>query len=288
SLSLTVDMKNVYNFSINLGVKLRVDEQEVINWQNRVYDALMKAYDDMVEQYETEQQELEAEAKEEAEDVEPSSSNPEFNRTVEQRELQRIAIEMLTKPLGVRMGEDFYFPDQCKIPKVEQTRWWEVYSSHVKFFEQAFDWSLIAYLFYPYYWADECDWVDLLQTKDASDPIFEAFLQSGMARVVVPVRRGFEEAVDYYMETGDIWNGGGLVLDTDDDLYLSIDEELLEVEGFVANEWQTRVPTTLTIVQGRSVFLEDEGLPCCGDLEESGVDTLLRPSTAMLGSGVKE
>jgi len=145
----------------------------------------------------------------------------------------------------------------------------------------------MAYLFYPYYWADKCDWIKLFQIKDAADPIFEAFLQSGMARAVIPVRKGFEEAVDYYMETGDIWNGGGLVLDTDDDLYLSIDEELLEIEGFVDDEWQTRVPTTLTIVQGRSVFLEDEGLPCCNKLEEAEVDTLLRPSTAILGESVK-
>jgi hypothetical protein len=282
SLSLSVEMKNCYNFVINLVVKIRLDEEEEENWQNSVYDTIMKAYDVMMEEYKKELNESKKEAEEK--EKQPSGGSPDFNRTLEQREIQRIAIEMLTQPFGVKQGNDFYYAAKCKTPQVEQTRKWEVYSSHVKFFEQAFDWQLMSYLFYPYYWANKCDWADLLQTRDAKDSIFEAFLQSGIARAVIPVRRGFEDAVDYYMETGDIWNGGGLVLDTDDDLYLSIDEELHEIEGFVGKEWQTRVPTSLTIVQGSSVFLEDEGLPCCNKLEESGADTLLRPSTAILGS----
>jgi hypothetical protein len=43
------------------------------------------------------------------------------------------------------------------------------------------------------------------------------------------------------------------------------------------------VPTTLTIVQGTSVYLEDEGLPCCEDFEADDLDTGFRPSTALLG-----
>ncbi len=107
-----------------------------------------------------------------------------------------------------------------------------------------------------------------------------------MARVVAPVRPGFEDAVLYYMETGDIWNGGDLVLETDDDLYLSIAEELQEIEGFVEEEWQSRVPTELTIVQGDSVFLKEEGLPCCEHIENSESTTNLIGSTNVL-SGIK-
>jgi len=200
------------------------------------------------------------------------------------RELQRIAIELLTKPFGINMGEDFYSIHKCKVYEVKQNANWEKYAAYVKFFEQAIDWKLMAYLFYPYYWADKCDWAELVQTKDENDPIFESFLQSGMARMTIPVRRGFENAVDYYMETGDIWNGGGLVVDTDDQLYLSIEDELKEIEGFVEDEWETRVPTALTIVQGKSVYLDDEGLPCCEHLTEEGIDTQLLASEALLGT----
>ena len=160
---------------------------------------------------------------------------------------------------------------------------WEKYSSHVKFFEQAFEWDVMAYLFYPYYWAGRCQWSDLLKAEHAIDHIFEGFLQSGMARMVVPVRRGFERAVNFYFETGEIWNGGDLVLDTDDDLYLSIDEELEEPNGFVEEEWQTRVPTTLTLIQGDSAFLQGEGLPCCPDINADGKKTGIVNSKALLG-----
>jgi hypothetical protein len=291
SISMTVEIKNVYNFSITLRVSLVRDPQAMENWRNSVYDTIMRAYEDQVAAYEAALAELEekaAEAAEEAAEEGEAASNPDFNRTIEQRELQRIAIEMLTKPFGIKMGGDYYYSTKCEVPQVEQSAAWRKYSSHVKWFEQCMDWSLMAYLFYPYYWADKCSWATLLQTKDADDQIFEAFLQSGMARVVIPVRRGFEEAVDYYLGTGDIWNGGGLILETDDDLYLSIDEELKEPEGFVGREWQTRVPTSLTIVQGNSVYLEDEGLPCCAAITEQQIDTKLRGSDAILGEAEKK
>ncbi len=282
SLSASVNCKNVYDFSVNLTVKLKLDDSETAAWQNSVYDALMQAYDDQLAAYEEAVEEEEAAVAAEEEDQEDSNSS-DFNRTVEQRELQRIAIEMMVKPFSRTQGKDFYYTGSCDVPQVKQTLAWEAYSSQVKFFEQAFDWSLMAYIFYPYYWAGKCSWIELLQTKDADDPIFQSFLQSGMARVVIPVRPGFEEAMDYYMETGDIWNGGGLVMDTDDDLYVSIDEELMEIEGFVDKEWETRVPTTLTIIQGSSVYLEDEGLPCCHEVESGEEDTLLRGSDVILG-----
>lgn len=192
---------------------------------------------------------------------------------------------MLTQPYQLPMGKNYYAGIHCKngseIPAVKQTKGLETYSSHVKFFEQAFDWSLMSYLFYPYYWAEKCKWIELFQSQDGSDPLFQAFLQSGMARVVVPVRLGFEDAVTYYMETSDIWNGGGLVLDTEDDLYLSIAEEMQEVEGVVEEEWQTTVPTTLTIVQDESVVLNEGGLPCCATAD--GVSSNLEPSSLVIG-----
>ena len=65
------------------------------------------------------------------------------------------------------------------------------------------------------------------------------------------------------METGDIWNGGDLVLDNEDDLYISIAEEMQVIEGEVEDEWETRVPTSLTMIQKDTVGLNETGLPCC-------------------------
>jgi hypothetical protein len=134
-----------------------------------------------------------------------------------------------------------------------------------KFFEQAIDWQIMSYLFYAYYWADKCDWAGLMQSE-SDDLVFQAFLQSGMARVVVPIRQQFTAAFAYYLETGEIWLGNELVAGTESDLYLSIAEEMQTVEGVVEDEWETRVPTSLSIVQGKSAFLEEEGLPCCHEV----------------------
>ncbi|KAA2217196.1 hypothetical protein [Maribacter flavus] len=287
-LSQTIDVKITGNrtlsFNVSVVLTAEISEETYLDWQTGVYNELLDAYEAELSEYNAVKEE---EAAKEQESLESAGSrNPKENRAIEQRELKRVALEMLTEPFinnpdSFEMGQGFYTDDSCA-PSVNQTTTWEKYSSHVKFFEQAFDWKLMAYLFYPYYWADKCDWSDLLKIQDANDSIFQGFLQSGMARMVVPVREGFHNAVNLYFETGKIWNGGDMVLDTDDDLYLSIDQEIAEPESEVEEQWETRIPTTLTIIQGDSVFLEDEGLPCCNKLEGE-VDTLLRGSKNLLG-----
>lgn len=285
-VTISGDRTLSYDISITLNCEIL---PEVYNaWQVENYNKIMDAYETKLKEYEAKIAEQEQNITTSENEL-TSSSNTSFNRTIEQREIQRLAIEMITRPFNIEMGnEDLYSEGSCGVcettcpPYINQTESWEEYASHVKFFEQAFDWKAMSYLFYPYYWAERCDWAELIQIENSADPIFEAFLQSGMCRVVVPARQGFGRAVSYYLETGDIWNGGDLVMDRADDLYLSIDEELSSEEGFVDQEWETRVPTTLTIIQGDSVFLEDEGLPCCDKLNET--DTLLRGSANVLGT----
>jgi hypothetical protein len=89
--------------------------------------------------------------------------------------------------------------------------------------------------------------------------------------------------VIFYMETGKIWNGIGLALDTDDELYLSIVDEMAQPVGTPeGEEWETIVPSTLTIVQARSAILNEEGLPCC-ETDQDVLDALnIEPSTNIL------
>ncbi len=287
TVKLKLDMKNVHDFNVTGEVTFEVSDAEYIAWQERCYSALRDAYQRQWDNYERELAAWEAaQAQEEAASNEEEEihygASPSQNRLTEQQELKRIAIDMLTRPFGIDFGVDFMKPGPCKVPIVEQTKEWEVYSSHVKFFEQAFLWPTMAYLFYPYYWGERCDWEEKMLLDVPSDPLFVKFLQSGMARVVVPVRRGFEDAVTYFLDTGEIWNGGDLVLDTDDDLYLSVADELQEIKGMVEDEWPTRLPTTLTIVQGDSVYLRDEGLPCCERIGDNDVQTLLEGSQNIL------
>lgn len=96
-----------------------------------------------------------------------------------------------------------------------------------------------------------------------------------MAKVVVPIKHGYEGAVAFYMETGDVWTGSRMVIHTDDETYLSLVDEMNAVEGFVEAEWQTTVPTTLTIIQRDSVQLAVGGLPCCESDTELPIEQLL-------------
>ena len=165
---------------------------------------------------------------------------------------------------------------------VVRTSKFQKHAETVKFFEQAFDWEIMAYTFYPYFYGAEGSWDANFEYNEGSDPVFQAFLQSGMARSVVPVRPGFEEAVNWYMKTGEIWNGQGMVTDIDDDLYVSVAEEMQTIEGEVEGTWETRVPTALTVLQADSVVLNEGGLPCNPDCEGQG---LFDVSTYKIGQG---
>jgi hypothetical protein len=135
--------------------------------------------------------------------------------------------------------------------------------------EQAFEWDIMSYNLYPYYWGNRQDWSSLYQFDESNDPLFRNFMQSGMARVIVTVRPGFEEAVRYYMQTGQIWSGGEVPV-IEDELYLSIVDELRQPEGEkLGKAWPTRVPTALTILQAQSIGLNvTKALPSIDDLSD--------------------
>ena len=125
----------------------------------------------------------------------------------------------------------------------------EVEGDYIRFFEQAFEWQNLTYVFYPYFWGRKSKWAARVNYTDA-DPLFEAFLKAGAARVVVPVRPGFETALDHYMSTGETWNGGELPAIGSDD-YVPILVEISEQLGAPGNEvaqgepWEVVIPTSL-------------------------------------------
>ncbi len=123
----------------------------------------------------------------------------------------------------------------------------------IRFLEEAFEWDQMQYVFYPYYWMDKDEWFSLALLED-SDPLFAQFLRSGAARVVVPVRPAFNDAVLYYLQYGQAWDGAG-VPSVHDPLYLPIATELAQLdqqpqqEVLVGEPWQMRLPTTLVMLR---------------------------------------
>ena len=120
----------------------------------------------------------------------------------------------------------------------------------IRFMEEGFEWDQMQYIFYPYYWNQKDEWFKLALIEDP-DYLFNLFLRAGAARVVVPVRPGFEEAFIYYLQSGQPWNGGS-VPQVYDPLYLSIATEIAEADAqpvsevLVGQTWTLNIPTTLT------------------------------------------
>lgn len=266
-LPIVISGRQLYTFGLSIAVTCHLKPSVFSTWQSNAYNQLQAAYKDLLAQSQSNGPGSSNQGAEpEGEDSPFFTSYPEFNRIIEQRELKRACIELITKPFcrkqGVSWLNELKACDNYEIPQINPTKKFDEYTSQVKFLEQAFDWSIMSYLFYPYYWADQCDWAELLQSQD-QDLIFQAFKQAGMARIVVPVQPEFNEAVMFYLATGTIWLGGDLVAETNDDLFLSITEEMDHLTPNVEEEWETRVPTNLAIVQKRSAALKEEGLPCC-------------------------
>jgi len=106
--------------------------------------------------------------------------------------------------------------------------------AYIAVFEQSFEWNNMVYLFYPYFWGKKDDWATVAQLRDI-DPLFTQFLQAGAARVKVPVRRGFEEAILSYLASGELPGTDGVLVNADDygpdDTQLSIIDELKSQQG---------------------------------------------------------
>ncbi|MGX9787194.1 hypothetical protein [Mycobacterium sp. MMS18-G62] len=174
--------------------------------------------------------------------------------TMERQELKKAFLNLLMS----EHFSDVYFPTPDPTafpPDPEYVKKWGAVTA---FFERAFEWEHLMYLYYPYFWGRRAKWGELILIQDL-DPAFEAFLTAGAARVVVPVRPGFENALAHYHETGDVWMGEEIP-DMFSEQYVSIVAEIKARNAEPGNEvcvaeWEVRLPTTLVMAR------EDNELP---------------------------
>jgi hypothetical protein len=176
--------------------------------------------------------------------------DPASNVSIVKNELKRSVMALLTD----RMYESFNAIDPSTDPP-DQPNTWEVpfEGPTIRFFEQAFEWDQILYVFYPYFWARHRKWADYLKADDP-DSQFADFLRAGWARVTLPVRPWFEVAVAHYLETGEVWDGG-TIPPINSPLYVSILTEIEErlqkpgEEQPQGTPWEVRLPTQLVRVR---------------------------------------
>jgi hypothetical protein len=123
------------------------------------------------------------------------------------------------------------------------------FSAYIRFFEQAVEWDHLAYAFFPYFWGAQSSWVSKLLSAEG-DAQFASFLNSGAARVVLPIRRNYEAAFERFLNTGTTPTTAEL-LDVGSPLWVTLVDELRQqqaedgLETPVDEPWQFRIASDL-------------------------------------------
>jgi hypothetical protein len=245
----------VSDYAVIVEIVCQPTAATVMAWKLKTHSTILAAYNQRVRDY----NDAVAAAKMSQPTTGPlGSNNPDANRIVERTELKREAIQLLTQNdllsfVDIQEDNSSTTPNPTEPPQQLFPRPSYAVSirdgEYARFFEQAFEWEQMQYVFYPYYWARKSVWYDKA-TRTNDDPLFAEFLKAGQARVVIPVRPSMEPAVWYYLMTGQTWMGGDPPTVTDSD-YLSIAEEIKEDTGAPGDEvpygpsWEINVPTTL-------------------------------------------
>jgi hypothetical protein len=245
-LSVAVHVFEAWSFTLGIDVFCRLTAEGFAKWQQAVYDSIMEAYLQQKADYDSSRKATAIQ-----QGVPILGRNPLENRRLERDELKKLALMALTGSVAIeRDSMQATSEPFMDLDKVCDNGAW------VRFFENAFEWNNILYVFYPYFWGRHARWISAIHFTDP-DPDFAAFLKAGAARMQVPVRPGFEKAVAYFIQTGEIWEGNDPPL-IDDDLYVPLVDEISENLGKLddgvpypegAQPWEVRIPTSLVVVQ---------------------------------------
>lgn len=120
---------------------------------------------------------------------------------------------------------------------------------YIRFLEQAVEWDHMAYAFLPYFWGAQTSWVSKLVSAEP-DRGFADFLGSGAARVVLPVRPGYEKAFERFLLKGTVPTTAEM-LDVGGPLWASL-SDLLRMQAApegeetpVGEPWEFRLASDL-------------------------------------------
>jgi hypothetical protein len=252
-IPVSMDCYDVNAYFVNVVVSCKRTSEKYETWQIQTYEKIVAAYQALQAAYE---QKVTAQSSQDI--VAIHGQNPGINREIEKNELKKQCVELLldTWVFGsfdaMKQATPDDAPDMDIFDAIDEGK-------EIQFFEQAFEWENITYLFYPYFWGRRDQWVSKLTTYD-DDPLFTKFLQAGSARVVVPVHPAYNDTVMYFLEhNGEIWQGGDPPR-LDDPLFISLADELRDQTDDLQNAtpegdpWEVVLPTTLVYLQQDSTL----------------------------------
>ena len=201
-IPVSMVVKNFGSFTANIAVRCTLTAARLTEWQIATFNSIMTRYSRLKAEYDDQVAAAQVQSA-----VPLGSGNPLNNREIERNELRRQSIAMITGQnfdLFNAMGDS---GSMLAYPQVNDFAEARAEGNYVQFFEQALEWRHMTYLFYPYFWGRKATWVDAINQSE-DDPLFAQFLRAGAARVQVPVRPGFEPAIDFFLKNGKVWLGG--------------------------------------------------------------------------------
>jgi len=255
-IQVSVNSYDVLSYTLNVYAFVERTQECYQLWQIQCFEKIMTAYKAMQAEYEQKMA-----AQETLKSIGVQGQNPEINREVEKNELKKQCIKYLmdTAQFGTfdaMKDEANNSPDFDVFDALNEGK-------TIQFFEQAFEWENLTYLYYPYFWTGKDKWVEK-STLYGTDPLFTKFLQAGSSRVVIPVRPGYNDVVTFYIQSGVVWGEDGnppLIHGEEgsvNSLFMGIADELRNQTDDLANAvpegepWEVILPTTLVYLQQSS------------------------------------
>lgn len=230
------------SYALTIVIKCKRTNYAMQKWAHETYQKIRNAYEIRVADWENKVAGI---LQDVSEGIEIKGRNPKLNREIERDELKRQSIELLTEQrfelFDATRDEPMPYFDFHQARREGQ---------YIQFFENAFEWEQMMFSLYGYFWGRKSKWLERL-LADNTDPQHLDFLKAGAARVVLPVRPGYEAAVLHFLETGTTWNGRGAPPDVTSPNYVSIVQEFKEASGNFEEEievgepWDVIVPTSL-------------------------------------------
>lgn len=237
---------NVSAFAASIEITCQRTDEALRQWQIKLFGELLTAYNSLLAQFEGE-----LDRQRQQDQAQPYGRNPLADERIIRGELRKSALTLIrrdnfsgfdaVKEDPISNGP---YPDVAKADTIARS---------VLFFEQAFEWEQMTYRFYEYFWGRKQRWQKDLLLDDSNEE-FRSFLSAGSARLILPVRPGFEKLVAHYFETGVIANDDN-VPDVTSAEYLPILTEIREELKAPGEEkeygapWAVTVPTSLVILK---------------------------------------
>lgn len=219
TIPLVVMANNLNAYGFSMEIECERLEEVYIMWQLEVYEKIMASYYEKKAAYDSELERIKNQKLK-------YGRNPFLNREIERTELKRSAISILMCKHFTNFNAMKEKVEPCGFPHFDFKQS-EEEGKIIQFFEQAFDWHLMTYLFYTDQWARLCKWPEMIDIN-SGDPLFDKFLKSGAAKIQIPVRPELEDYVNWFLTTGEIWGLDGDPPIPGDPHYISIIQEIKE------------------------------------------------------------